>query len=63
MLRATALGVLSSCGRVGSIAAQFVNGGLQSDVPLLLFVTSATMLTGAIAACMIPNESAKTALN
>jgi hypothetical protein len=58
-LRATALGLLAACGRLGSVVAQFVNGSLQTNVALLLAVTSGTMLLGAAAAAALPrNQSA-----
>jgi MFS family permease len=47
--RATALGALAAGGRLASIAAQFVNGSLQSSVGSLLTVTACAMLVGALA--------------
>jgi putative MFS transporter len=61
-VRATALGVLAAAGRLGSIAAQFVNGTLQDHVAVLLAVTAATMLAGAASALPLPNAPASGAL-
>lgn len=58
-IRGTTLGLLAACGRLGSIAAQFVNGSLQSNIPLLLIVTSGMMLLGAVAGGMLPKLSSK----
>lgn len=63
LVRATALGTLSAFGRVGSISAQVVNGSLQAHVALLLAVTAATMLSGALAAFGLPTETSRTALD
>mmetsp|Transcript_8943 Transcript_8943/g.13438 ORF Transcript_8943/g.13438 Transcript_8943/m.13438 type:complete len:486 (+) Transcript_8943:92-1549(+) len=49
-VRTTAMGVLAASGRVGAVCAQFVNGTLEKNVPLLLFVTSGCMFVGGVAA-------------
>ena len=46
--RASAVGFLTAVGRVASIAAQYINGALQSSPPLLLSVTAAFMFFGTI---------------
>jgi VNT family MFS transporter (synaptic vesicle glycoprotein 2) len=46
-IRGMSLGIMGACGRVGSIAAQFANGQLESNIPLLLCVTTGCMLVGA----------------
>lgn len=46
--RATALGILTSIGRVASITAQFVNASLIDSPPLLLTVTASFMLLGTL---------------
>ncbi|ELR16663.1 transporter, major facilitator subfamily protein [Acanthamoeba castellanii str. Neff] len=49
--RTTAMGVLTSSGRLAALTAQFVNGALiDSSVFLLLIVTSANLIVGAGAA-------------
>mmetsp|Transcript_12943 Transcript_12943/g.15465 ORF Transcript_12943/g.15465 Transcript_12943/m.15465 type:complete len:525 (-) Transcript_12943:109-1683(-) len=58
-VRGSAIGVLAACGRLGSIAAQFVNGSLQSNIPLLLTVTSVMMLLGALAGGALPVQNTK----
>ena len=42
--RSTAFGALSAGGRMGAIAAQFVNAELESNISVLLFVTFACMI-------------------
>jgi MFS family permease len=62
-IRGTTLGLLAACGRLGSISAQFVNGSLQSNIPLLLVVTSGMMLLGALAGVFLPKQSSKQLLD
>lgn len=57
-VRASAMGCLSAAGRIGAVSAQFVNGSLEQNIPLLLFVTSACMLTGGLGAYSLPVELA-----
>ena len=52
--RSSAVGLLSACGRVGGISAQFVFGYMQSNIPALLFVTSSLTLLGAFTAYFLP---------
>jgi MFS transporter, VNT family, synaptic vesicle glycoprotein 2 len=55
-VRTTGLGLVAASGRAGSIAAQFVNGSLEHNIPLLLLVTSGLMLAGAAATLLLPVE-------
>jgi MFS transporter, VNT family, synaptic vesicle glycoprotein 2 len=55
-VRTTALGLVAASGRAGSIAAQFVNGSLEHNIPLLLLVTSGLMLLGAAVTLLLPVE-------
>ena len=57
-IRTTAMGTLAAAGRLGAISAQFINGTLESNVALLLFVTSSCMMIGGIAALYTPKDSA-----
>jgi len=60
--RATALGILTAVGRIASVIAQFVNGALQSNPPLLLSVTAAFMFCGCCATLFGLRESKLTQL-
>jgi hypothetical protein len=44
------------------VTAQFVNGSLESNVSLLLFVTSGCTLLGGLCAWQLPNDHMGTAL-
>lgn len=55
-VRTTAMGVFTAVGKIGAVAAQFVNGELEHRVPLLLFVTSSCMIVGAMACWCLPRE-------
>ena len=55
-VRTTAMGVFTAVGKIGAVAAQFVNGELEHQVPLLLFVTSSCMIVGAMACWCLPQE-------
>jgi hypothetical protein len=57
-VRTSAMGVLSAAGRLGAISAQFVNGSLERNIPLLLFVTSACSVVGGLTAWMLPVDTA-----
>lgn len=57
VVRASAVGVLSAMGRIGSVSAQFVNGSLQGTVWLLLLVTAANMLLAVYASATLPHET------
>ena len=61
-IRTSAMGVLAASGRIGAISAQFVNGSLEENVPLLLFVTSGCMILGGVGAKYTPVDTAGTAL-
>eukprot|EP01039_Chlorochromonas_danica_P002994 gene2994-3267_t len=56
-VRATAMGVLAASGRIGAMAGQFVNGTLQHNIPLLLFVTTSCSLLGGGIAFALPHDS------
>jgi hypothetical protein len=56
LTRTTAMGLLSASGRLGAIAAQFVNGNLEGNIPLLLVVTSGCMLVGGLSAWWLPED-------
>lgn len=56
------MGVLAAGGRLGAMSAQFVNGSLEQNIPLLLFVTSACTVVGGLAAWLLPNDTAGQAL-
>lgn len=54
--RASGMGLVSAAGRLGSIAAQFVNGSLEGSVLLLLMVTSGLTLVGGLAALFLARD-------
>lgn len=56
-VRSSAMGLLAAGGRLGAIAAQFVNGSLERDIPLLLFVTTSCSLAGGLVAFALPYDS------
>lgn len=56
-VRTSAMGVLAAGGRLGAISAQFVNGSLEKNIPLLLFVTSACTIIGGLSAWMLPYDT------
>jgi MFS family permease len=56
-IRTTAMGTLAAAGRLGAICAQFVNGTLENNVAVLLFVTSSCMMIGGIAALFTPRDA------
>lgn len=55
-VRTSAMGLLAACGRLGAIAAQFVNGSLETNVSLLLLITGACMISGGIASWILPHD-------
>lgn len=57
-IRATAMGILASSGRFGAIFAQFVNGTLESNISLLLFVTAGCMIVGGLGSVFLKNDNA-----
>ena len=61
-IRTSAMGVLAASGRIGAISAQFVNGSLENNVPLLLFVTSGCMILGGVGARYTPVDSTGSSL-
>jgi MFS family permease len=56
-IRTSAMGFLASLGKLGAMSAQFVNGNLEKNIPLLLIVTSTCVLSGAFFSFLLPNES------
>ena len=56
-IRTTAMGILAAMGRLGAISAQFVNGTLESNIALLLFVTSGCMFVGGFASFYTPIDT------
>jgi len=60
--RTTAMGVIAAFGRLGAISAQFVNGSLQSNIPVLLFVTSGCMFVGAYLSTLLGRDTTGKAL-
>lgn len=55
--RVSGVGLVSAAGRLGSIAAQFVNGYLENNVLLLLMVTSGLTLLGGAASLLVPRDT------
>lgn len=55
--RVSGMGLVSAAGRLGSIAAQFVNGSLEEHVLVLLMVTSGFTLAGGVASLLLPRET------
>lgn len=55
--RASGMGLVSAAGRLGSIAAQFVNGWLEGSVVALLMVTSGLTLLGGVASLSLPRDT------
>eukprot|EP01041_Mallomonas_annulata_P005928 gene5928-11960_t len=53
-VRTAAMGVLAAAGRIGAVIAQVINGHLESNIPLLLVVTSLCMLFGALTTWRLP---------
>lgn len=43
-------------GRIGAVTAQFVNGSLETNVGVLLFVTSTCMIVGGAFVFCLPND-------
>lgn len=60
--RTSAMGILAGSGRLGAVAGQFVNGTLESNIPLLLFVTSACSIFGGLVSWFLPQDTAGTSL-
>lgn len=56
-VRATAFGLLTVTGRVGSIVAQVVNGSLSHHVTVLLLVTTACLVVSCVGALSIPTSN------
>jgi MFS family permease len=60
--RTSAMGILAGSGRLGAVAGQFVNGTLETNIPLLLFVTSACSIFGGLVSWALPQDTAGTSL-
>ena len=56
------MGVLAAGGRLGAVSAQFVNGSLEKNIPVLLFVTSACTVLGGLAAWLLPQDTTGSAM-
>jgi hypothetical protein len=56
------MGVLAASGRLGAVSAQFVNGSLEENIPLLLFVTSACTVVGGLIAWLLPHDTTGSAM-
>ena len=61
-VRTSAMGVLAAAGRLGAISAQFVNGSMEGNVPLLLCVTSSCMIVGGVSSWLLEADNTGTAL-
>ena len=61
--RTSAMGILAASGRLGAICGQFVNGSLENNIPVLLFVTCASTLVGGIASWGLQTDTANMALD
>lgn len=63
-LRATGMGAVSACGRLGSIAAQFANGYLEGQgVAVLLLATAGVMAAGGAVVLALPRDTLATSLD
>ncbi len=62
-IRTTAMGILAASGRFGAIFAQFVNGSLENNISLLLFVTSGCMIIGGFGSFYLKNDNSGEILN
>jgi nitrate/nitrite transporter NarK len=62
-VRTTAMGIVAAAGRIGAAVAMFVNGTLESNVAVLLFVTSGCMMVGGLASGYLRNDATKHALS
>ena len=62
-VRTTAMGLLAASGRIGAIAAQFVNGSLESNIPVLLFVTCGCTVAGGLIAGALSNDPSGVSLS
>jgi hypothetical protein len=56
------MGVLAAGGRLGAVSAQFINGSLEKNIPLLLFVTCACTVVGGLTAWLLPHDTAGSAM-
>jgi MFS family permease len=56
-IRTSAMGLLAAAGRMGAISAQFVNGTLEHNIAILLFVTSGCMFVGGFASLYTPSDT------
>ena len=62
-IRTTAMGILAASGRFGAIFAQFVNGSLETNISLLLFVTAGCMIIGGLGSFYLKNDNSGEVLN
>lgn len=56
-IRTSAMGILAAAGRLGAISAQFVNGTLENNIAILLFVTSGCMFLGGFVSFYTPTDT------
>jgi hypothetical protein len=60
-LRASAIGILSACGRIAAVIAQIINGDLISKgIFLLLLISCIFIGIGALSTFFLPSETSKT---
>lgn len=62
-VRVSGMAVVAAAGRLGSIAAQFVNGSLEDNVLVLLMATSGLTLVGGVASLLLPRDTLGVPLN
>lgn len=62
-VRTTAMGLLAASGRIGAISAQFVNGSLENNIPVLLFVTCGCTVAGGLIAGALSNDPSGVSLS
>jgi MFS family permease len=55
-VRTTGTGLCAACGRVGAMLAQIVNGALIANPAALLVVAATTLLIGAVAPTLLPDD-------
>eukprot|EP01038_Epipyxis_sp_PR26KG_P009256 gene9256-12471_t len=56
-VRTSAMGILAASGRLGAISAQFVNGSLEKNIPLLLFITGGCTMLGGLISWALPEDN------
>jgi hypothetical protein len=56
------MGIMAASGRLGAICAQFVNGTLEKNIPMLLFVTISCTMLGGLMSFALPQDATGKAL-